>query len=357
MHVILGVILHFIGGFASGSFYIPYKKVKNWAWESYWIVGGLFSWLIVPPLAAWLTAPGYVEVLMQTDKKNLFFTYLMGVFWGIGGLTFGLTMRYLGLSLGMAIVLGFCSALGTLVPPIFYEIFGSHNGEKTIFELFNSSSGLFTLLGVVVCLIGIGICGKAGVMKEKELSTEQKQDLIKEFNFSKGLFLAILSGFLSSFMSFGFQTGKPIANAIVKMGTDSLWQNNPVLVVILLGGLTSNLLYCLYINYKNKTFSNYTDNKTPLLNNYLFSAIAGTTWYLQFFFYGMGESLLSKTGFGFSSWTLHMAFIIIISNFWGLYLKEWRGSSKKTLQVVGLGIAVVIFSTMLVGYGNYLASR
>jgi len=141
------------------------------------------------------------------------------------------------------------------------------------------------------------------------------------------------------------------------MGTDSLWQNNPVLVVILLGGLTSNLLYCLYINYKNKTFSNYTDNKTPLLNNYLFSAIAGTTWYLQFFFYGMGESLLSKTGFGFSSWTLHMAFIIIISNFWGLYLKEWRGSSKKTLQVVGLGIAVVIFSTMLVGYGNYLASR
>ncbi|MBC8110666.1 MAG: L-rhamnose/proton symporter RhaT [Verrucomicrobia bacterium] len=357
MQVIFGIILHFIGGFASGSFYIPYKRVMKWAWESYWIVGGLFSWLIVPPIAAWLTAPGYSKILAETDSKTLFFTYLMGAFWGIGGLTFGLTMRYLGLSLGMAIVLGFCSALGTLVPPIFYEIFGSANGEKTISELFQTSSGLFTLLGVLVCLVGIGICGKAGTMKEKELSTEQKQAQIKEFDFTKGLLVAIFSGFLSAFMSFGFQTGKPIAQAVVKSGTDALWQNNPVLVVILLGGLTSNLIWCVILNFRNRTGSNYLDKTTPLAKNYLFSALAGTTWYLQFFFYGMGESLLGKTGFGFSSWTLHMAFIIIVSNIWGLYFKEWQGSSKKTLGVVRLGIAVVIFSTILVGYGNYLASR
>lgn len=357
MLAIVGVVFHFIGGFASGSFYIPYQKVKRWAWESYWLVGGFFSWLIVPPIAADLTAPGYTNILGNASFSTLFFTYLMGVFWGIGGLTFGLAMRYLGLSLGMAITLGYCAAFGTLIPPIYYEIFGSASGEKTISQLLATTSGLVTLLGVVVCLVGIAICGRAGTIKEKELSAEQKKAQISEFNFSKGLIVATFSGVLSAFMSFGFQTGKPIAQAVVNSGVDSLWQNNPVLVVILLGGLTTNLIWCVIPNRRNHTSGDYTDTKTPLSRNYMFSALAGTTWYLQFFFCGMGESQLSKTGFGFSSWTLHMAFIIIISNAWGLYLNEWSGSSARTKRLVFLGIATVIFSTMLVGYGNYLASN
>lgn len=357
MPVLFGVIYHFIGGFASGSFYIPYKKVQRWAWESYWLVGGFFSWLIVPPLAAALTAPGYGHILSQTSSATLFSTYLMGVFWGIGGLTFGLTMRYLGMSLGMAIVLGYCAAFGTLIPPIYYEAFGSATGEKTISQLLATTSGQVTLLGIVVCLVGIGICGRAGTLKERELSTEQKQAQISEFNLTKGLLVATLSGVLSAFMSFGFQTGKPIARAVVASGVDSLWQNNPVLVVILLGGLTTNFLWCVLLNVRNKSASDYTNPATPLARNYLFAGLAGTTWYLQFFFYGMGESLLSRTGFGFSSWTLHMAFIIIISNVWGLYYNEWQGSSRRTMRLVFTGIATVIFSTMLVGYGNYLAAR
>jgi L-rhamnose-H+ transport protein len=356
MQVILGIILHFVGGFASGSFYIPYKQVKKWAWESYWLVGGFFSWLIVPPIAAALTAPGYFSVLASAESSTLLYTYLMGLMWGIGGLTFGLSMRYLGLSLGMAIALGYCSAFGTLIPPIFYELFGHSGQEKTISELFSIPSGQFTLLGVLVCLIGIAICGKAGVMKEREMSGEQKKTHIQEFNFPKGLLVATFSGVLSAFMSFGFATGKPIAQAVVARGIDPLWQNNPVLVVILLGGLTTNLIWCVFLNIRNRTGGNYTDTQTPLSRNYLFAALAGTTWYLQFFFYGMGESILGRTGFGFSSWTLHMAFIIIVSNFWGLYLKEWQGVSKKTLRTIILGILTVILSTMIVGYGNYLSA-
>ena len=95
MNVILGVIFHFLGGFASGSFYIPYKKVKGWSWESYWIVGGLFSWLIVPPIAAWLTIPGFTEMISGAAGSTLGYTYLFGVLWGIGGLTYGLGVRYL----------------------------------------------------------------------------------------------------------------------------------------------------------------------------------------------------------------------------------------------------------------------
>jgi L-rhamnose-H+ transport protein len=356
MQVILGAILHLIGGFASGSFYIPYKQVRRWSWETYWLVGGFFSWLVVPPLAAALTAPGFGNILAAAAPDTLFYTYLMGLLWGIGGLTFGLSMRYLGMSLGMAIALGYCSAFGTLIPPIYYELFGHSGGEKTISELLRIPSGQFTLLGVLVCLVGIAICGKAGVMKEKELTQDQKKENISEFNFPRGLLVATFSGILSAFMSFGFATGKPIAEAVVASGVDPLWQNNPVLVVILLGGLTSNFIWCLVLNLRNRTGSDYLNTRMPLARNYFFSALAGTTWYLQFFFYGMGESLLSRTGFGFSSWTLHMAFIIIVSNAWGLYFREWQGVSRKTLRTIILGILTVIVSTIIVGYGNYLAA-
>src|SRR5687767_3184930 len=141
MQAILGVFFHFIGGFASGSFYIPYKKVKGWAWESYWIVGGLFSWLLIPFIAAYLTVPGFMSIIKNTSGNTLFWTYLMGVLWGIGGLTFGLSMRYLGLSLGMSVALGFTSAFGSLVPPIYRDISGS--AGDTFTGMLQSSWGLW----------------------------------------------------------------------------------------------------------------------------------------------------------------------------------------------------------------------
>ena len=356
MTVILGVFLHFVGGFASGSFYIPYKEVKRWSWESYWIVGGLFSWLIVPPLAAWLTVPDFVDILRQSSSSALGWSYFMGLLWGIGGLTFGLSMRYLGLSLGMAVVLGYCSAFGTLIPPIYEDLFGTGDGVNVSFtSLLATTSGLWTLAGVAVCLLGIAICGRAGIYKERELTKEQQQASISEFNLPKGVLVATFSGVMSACMSFGYVAGKPIARLAVERGVNPLWQNNIVLVVILLGGLTTNLIWCLYLNARNRSFGDYTDTSTPLRRNYLFAALAGTTWYLQFFFYGMGSSQMGR--YDFTSWTFHMAFIIMVSNVWGIYFGEWKGVSQRTFRVMLLGVGTVIFSTIIVGYGNYLASR
>ena len=169
MQVILGVIFHFIGGFASGSFYIPYKKVKGWYWESYWIVGGLFSWLIVPPIAAWLTIPGFADIIRGEEFSTLCITYLFGVLWGIGGLTYGLGVRYLGVSLGSSIILGLCMVFGALIPSIYYD-FSPVEGKDTFSMMVGSGWGLTVLAGLLVCIIGIIICGKAGVMKEKQLN-------------------------------------------------------------------------------------------------------------------------------------------------------------------------------------------
>ncbi len=348
MGILVGIFCHLIGGFASGSFYLPFKKVRGWAWESYWIIGGIFSWLIVPLLAAWLTVPNFIHVIKNTDSSVLFWTYAMGVLWGIGGLTFGLAMRYLGLSLGMSVALGFTSAFGSLVPPIYRDFF-EPNSVHTLSAMLSTDGGIIVLIGVSVCLIGIIVCGKAGMLKEKELSSEQKKSSIQEFNISKGLLVATISGILSACFNFGIEAGKPMAMMAVSQGTLPLFQNNVIFVVLLWGGISTNFVWCMILNARNKTFRDYADKKVPLARNYIFSALAGTTWFLQFFFYGMGES---KLGNGASSWILHMAFIILISSMWGFLLKEWKGVSKKTLTTILAGIVIIILSVLLVGYGN-----
>ncbi len=348
MQIILGIIFHFIGGFASGSFYVPFRRVTGWSWESAWIVGGIFSWLIVPFIAATLTVPDFMDIIRSTDGGTLFWTYFFGLLWGIGGLTFGLAMRYLGMSLGMSVALGYCSVFGALVPSIYYGIHPVA-GKTNIGTLVASSGGQMIVFGVLVCLVGIAICGRAGMMKEKELDDATKRAGVAEFSLRKGLIVATISGILSACFNFGIEAGKDMAGVAVANGANPLFQNNVIFVVLLWGGLTTNFIWSMILNARNKSFGDYSNPKSPLLKNYGWAALAGTTWFLQFFFYGMGES---KLGNGASSWILHMAFIILISNAWGLLLKEWKGVSRRTFTTVLTGVGVILLSVLLVGWGN-----
>src|SRR5262245_20617214 len=209
MGVILGVIFHFIGGFASGSFYIPFKKVKGWSWESYWIIGGLFSWLIVPPLAAYLTVPCFADFIKHADASTLGFTFMFGLLWGIGGLTYGLGVRYLGVSLGSSIILGLCMVFGSLIPAIYYD-FSPVEGKDTFSMMVGSTWGLTVLAGLLVCVLGIIICGKAGTMKEKQL-TKTTAASKTEYKFGLGMLVGIISGVLSACFNFGLEAGQPLA--------------------------------------------------------------------------------------------------------------------------------------------------
>jgi len=350
MRIILGILYHSIGGFASGSFYMPFNKVKGWAWESYWIVGGVFSWLIVPPLAAYLTVPGFMDIIAAGSSQIIFFTFLMGLLWGAGGLSYGLGVRYLGMSLGNSVVLGFCAAFGAIVPSIYYN-FVPTEGKVSFTDMLNSPGGQLVLFGVLISILGIVISGKAGMMKEGELSEEEKNASIAEFSLVKGLIIAVISGILSSFFNFGIEAGKPLANAAVEAGYNPLFQNNVTFVVILWGGLTTNLIWTTILSIKNHSYGDFVNKTTPIAKNIMFSALAGTTWFLQFFFYGMGES---KLGNGASSWIIHMSTIILTANMWGIYRKEWKGVSSKTKRTITAGIIVILLSVVLVGIGNSL---
>ncbi len=557
MNPFLGVFFHWLGGLASGSFYVPYKGVRKWAWEVYWLVGGFFSWIICPSVLASLLTHNLPGVLGEQSASTLWWTYFFGAMWGFGGLTFGLTMRYLGMSLGMGVALGYCAAFGTLLPPIFKTFMPSIPVSETISQIIATHSGRITLAGVVVCLLGIGVAALAGLTKEREMPEEQKKKAIKEFNFAKGILVATFSGIMSACFAFGLTAGKPIedsnycseiilaaagegktlpkgavvnageADAIVKELGDGgffkdaeknvkehpgfasvvealeapvtldakladlglhvkdakpeheadlenevaklkenlesvnrsfpaqiavlkqsksaiaqrllkyqaaieslrgktkelniiggmkdlirkevavssvqsgasfvahhekhkLWTGLPVLIVVLLGGFTTNFIWCVLLAVKNKTGYQFFSstlrqtpparenetiietavdapseevvehspgrgqnggNSVPYLSNFLFSALAGTTWYFQFFFYTMGATQMGK--YDFASWTLHMASIIIFSTMWGWIFHEWKGSSKKAHSLIASGILALILSTIVIGYGTY----
>ena len=397
MNPFLGVCFHWLGGLASGSFYVPYRGVKKWAWEVYWLVGGFFSWIICPWLLASLLTQDLLDVLKQQSLSTLFWTYFFGLMWGLGGLTFGLTMRYLGMSLGMGVAIGYIAALGTLVPPIAKSFFKDIPVQTSFGDIINSTPGLITLAGVAVCLLGIFIAAMAGLTKEREMPESEKKKTIAEFSFTKGMLMATFSGIMSACFAYGLTAGNPISEASLKAGTPQLWSGLPKLVVVLFGGFTTNFIWCALLNIKNRTGYQYFSSKirselpkreqetiietpldapseevvkqaaksnhsealkverVPMLSNYLFSALAGTSWYLQFFFYTMGETQMGK--FIFASWTLHMASIFIFSTIWGFYFHEWKGSSRKAHLLIAGGIATLVLSTLIIGFGTWLKGR
>jgi L-rhamnose-H+ transport protein len=352
----LGVILCWLGGLAAASFYLPFRKVRRWSWETYWLAAGVVSWIAAPWLFAGLLSNDLLGVLHGVPTSTIFWTYLFGVLWGVGGLTFGLALRYLGISLGIAVAMGNCAVFGTLVPPIFHGQFG---------QLLAQRSGQVTLLGVAVCALGILLAGAAGISKEKELSAEQKKASVREFNLKLGLAVGIFAGVMSACFAFGLDAGNPMKAYAVAHGTSALWQGLPVLVVVLAGGFTTNFVWCAILNLRNRSYGEYLQvpageataegepKKPSLFGNYFFSGLAGAIWYFQFFFYTMGESQMGH--YKFSSWTLLMASTIIFSTLLGIAVKEWHGVSARTKALLTLTLLTLIGATVIVGYGNYIA--
>lgn len=346
MNPFLGIFFHAIGGLAAGSFYAPFHKLKGWSWESGWLVMNFTAYLVMPWAVALLVVPQTLTVLRYAPTNTLVTVYACGLLWGVGGLAFGLTLRYLGMSLGMAVSLGLCTTLGTLVPPLAHGQFG---------HLLSTVSGWTVLAGVGVCLAGIALIGYAGIRKERELTDEQKQKGVKEFSLSKGFLAALAAGGMSSFMAFGIDAARPIGQLAVESNIAEVLRNTPVLILVMSGNFTANLLWCLALNLKNQSLSDYFRGPGGMTAaNYFFGVLAGVLAYNEFFWYGMGTTLMGE--YDFSSWSIHLAFVIVFSNFWGIYFREWKGIGRKTWLYIWAGIVVLILSTVVIGAGNAITT-
>ena len=340
MSIIIGLLIIAIGAFCQSSSYVPINRIKEWSWESYWIVQGVFAWLVFPLLGALLAVPSgesLFGLFAQAPSFNLWMTIFFGILWGVGGLTFGLSMRYLGVALGQSIALGTCAALGTIMGPVLLNIF---------FPELNALDSLTfaVILGVVVTLVGIAIIGVAGGMKSAALSEEEKREAVKDFNFPKGLAIALLAGFMSGCFNVGLEFGKDINFGEL---TDPMFRTLPATLLVTLGGFVTNAIYCFYQNQKNKTWGDY--GKTAVWgNNLLFCALAGALWYSQFFGLSLGRSFFEAgSAMDTLSFCILMALNVTFSNVWGIILKEWKGCNSKTITVLVCGIIVLIFSTFV----------
>ena len=331
MQIIIGLLIIAIGAFCQSSSYVPINKIRDWSWESYWLIQGVFAWLVFPLLGALLAVPGghsLFEIYAAFPKESLL-TILFGVLWGVGGLTFGLSMRYLGVALGQSIALGTCSALGAILGPVF-------TGNA-------ASLTSAVIIGVIVMLAGIAIIGIAGGMKASALPEEEKKKAVKDFNFGKGIAVALLAGFMSACFNIGLSFGEPLHWEESK----EIFSTLPATMLVTLGGFITNAVYCLFNNYKNKTFGDYK-NGSLWGNNLIFCAIAGLLWYSQFFGLSLGKGFLTAFPVLITfSWCILMALNVTFSNVWGIILKEWKGVGRKTVIVLTIGIIVLIFSTFL----------
>jgi L-rhamnose-H+ transport protein len=354
----VGVGFHAAGGVAHGSFYVPLKRVQAWAWESAWLAQGIAAWGIMPLLVAWMTGARPLSALTAAPWSALGWAFAFGAMWGCGSLTFGLSMRYLGMSLGQAVALGYTVSLGTLVPPLL---------KGQLLVLASGWGGRLVLLGVLICLGGIGLCGLAGWRRERECVARVVGDGRKSL--ALGFAVATFSGIMSAGFAFGIQAGRPIAEAARDHGAPEIFANGPVFVMVMAGGLAVNLLWCLYLGLRNGSFGDYVgrtgrqlsdwsaaptrpSNTGILWRNYGWASLSGATWYVGFMLYGIGSTFMGR--YDFTSWSIHLAFVIVFSTLCGILAHEWQGVSRGTSLLVGLALLVLVGSTFVIAVGNRL---
>ena len=334
MEILLGLLIIAIGSFGQSSSYVPINKVKNWAWESFWIVQGIFAWLVFPLLGALLGVPEGMGLFELLGNGGAAKAIVYGILWGVGGLTFGLSMRYLGVALGQSISLGTCAGFGTLLPAIF--------AGTNLFQ----GQGLILLVGVCITLAGIAVIGYAGSLRSKNMTEEEKKAAIKDFALTKGLLVALLAGVMSACFALGLDAGTPIKEAALTNGVKPLFAGLPVILLVTFGGFLTNAAYCIQQNIKNKTGKDYFSVPGGIfVNNVLFCALAGVLWYSQFFGLEMGKSFLVDSPLLMAfSWSILMSLNVTFSNVWGILLKEWKGCNSKTISVLVIGLVIQVFS-------------
>ncbi len=334
MDVLLGLLIIAIGSFGQSSSYVPIKKIKSWEWENFWLVQGIFAWLVFPLLGALLAVPEGGSLFSLLSSGGALKAIIYGVLWGVGGLTFGLSMRYLGVALGQSISLGTCAAFGTLFPALMAGT-----------DLFHGE-GLVLLLGVCITLAGIAVIGYSGSLRSQSMSEEEKKAAVKDFALTKGLLVALLAGVMSACFALGLDAGSPIKEAALSANVNPLYAGLPVILLVTFGGFLTNAAYCFWQNIKNGTMKDYFKVSPSLfINNVLFCMLAGVLWYSQFFGLEMGKSFFTdNTVLMAFAWSILMSLNVVFSNLWGIILREWAGADRKTLVALGIGLLILIFS-------------
>ena len=337
--VITGIGWHLVGAASAASFYAPIEKVKKWSWETTWALAGFFSWILLPIGVSLILLPDFGGFYASMGPHLLLKVALFGAMWGVGNVSYGLTMRHLGMSLGIGVAIGVTLIVGTLVPPLIH-------GQAVM--LFTTRGGRLTMAGILVALLGIAVVSAAGHQREVQLRSE-----IQEFNLTLGLLLAVLCGIFSSGMSFAIDAASPMQAAALRLGVNPLYAALPSYVFIMGGGAVVNLGYCFFRLAAVKRLSLRADLAQPqptLARNALLASTGGIMWYLQFFFYAWGAANIPQR-MSYVNWMLHMSIYVLCGGLVGLALGEWSEVEGRPIRLLWAGILVIVAAANLVGLG------
>ncbi len=340
LNILFGILLIATGAFSSGSFAVPFGKIKDWEWESYWMVFSLGAYILLPLLACYIFTPNFASIIRLVPQNVIIWVFLLGAVYGVGNLSFGLALRYLGLSLGYALSLGLMLAIGTLIPPAI-------DGRLAL--MMSSSGGNLFIVGIAVAVLGVILSAWSGITKDKMISTEKKQESVSEFNLRKGIMASLLVGVAGSAMALGFEQGQPVSLLAEANGVNPLFSMIPVYLVLLAGTFMSTFVWCIFLGIKNRSYRNYIKSKNTktLLLNYSYGLLAGLLWFSQYIFYGMGKSKMGS--FTFTSWGILMALTIGFATIWGLIRGEWKGVSARVYMIMIVSLLILIAASFMIG--------
>lgn len=344
---VIGTGLHAIGGMSAASCYLPNTQTRQWSWGTFWLAQALFAWILMPLLIGWITVPGFFHILATAPKESLWTAFLLGAAYGFGGMSFGKAINHIGYSLTYTLAIGISAVLGTLLPMV---IFGG------IGEYFSRPGGGIVLTGMILSLIGVTICGQAGFKKEKDL--DQTGTGKKKFNMSTGLFLTIVAGVLSGVFNLSLEYGQPVSDMAAAAGAGH-YEGNAKLIISTSGCFSVNLIWFIIAGLRKQTLKEFLPAKElPLkliFRNWFWSAMAGSLWCFQFFFYGLGHVKMGN--FQYASWVLHMSMLIFFSYIVGLVMKEWKQVKKPTYFLLITGLVILILSFVITSYGSYTGEQ
>lgn len=328
--VFLPFVLVVFASIFQGSFGLGMKFMAPLRWEAWWLVHATVAMLLFPLAWALLVVPDLFGIIVSVPMKVIFLAMLFGFLWGIGGIMFGKSVPYIGMSLTYGIVMGLASSVGSLIP---------------LFQIEGASAAPafpYILGGVAVMLVGVVITAYAGILRDKQ----SKDNKVK--NIKLGLAIAITSGVLSALLNVGFANAAPVAAEAVSQGVIIRNSSLAAWVVVLLGAYLMNAGYAIILLTKNKSWDSFSVKGAH--KAYVWSIVAGLLWFAALGVYGQGAALLGEIG-PVIGWPILLGLSLIVSNIWAYMNKEWVGARKAFIWLL-LGLAVLIIATIILGYTN-----
>jgi len=333
----LGLVLLVIAGAMNGSFTLPMKYTKRWAWENTWLAWTIFALFVLPPVVTFLTLPQVRQVYEESGWGPVLIVAACGAGWGISQIFFGLAVDAIGIALAFSVILGIAAGVGSLVP-----LFREHL-DKVL-----SAGGLGVIAGVVLVIVGVGICAVAGRKREAALGTGPKSG---SASIGRGLFYCLISGLGSALVNFGMIAGKGMADLSQQHGANAIWAPNAAWLPLMVAGGIPNLLYCLYLIGKNKTGKNFSGSGT---GGYWFLAfVMGFFWFGSTLMYGMASGFLGSWG-PTLAWPMFMSLIVITASVHGIRTGEWKGTGTAPLRIQLGGVAVLILAVIVLQLAGQL---